>query len=439
MLLNQFCRIGKNLIKHKPSLFVAKKSLPYQYLRYFATKPEDLVNKKVADAENKKKFTQEIKQKSKPLDLDELLQEPLVKDIIEDTTLDTVVNAIKSDPRYRNAGTQFPLQAAEKEPVRIAVTGAAGNIGYAVLFRIASGQMLGNRQPVILHLLEIPAAMTALKGVVMELEDCAFPLLRGVVATDDPNKAFENIDYALLIGAKPRGKGMERNDLLKDNAALFATQGKALNKTAKKDVRVLVVGNPANTNALIASHNAPDINPANFTAMTRLDHNRAIAQLAIKTKTADTGDIERLAIWGNHSSTMYPDISHTLIKGKWAKQIINDDSWITNTFIPTVQKRGAAIIEARGASSAASAASAAIDHMHDWVLGSNGKWVSMAIPSDGTYGIEAGVYCSYPVICDNGHYYRITNVPVDRFSAERIEISRKELFEERNAVASLLK
>jgi len=344
---------------------------------------------------------------------------------------------LKSDPRYKNVASQYPLQAAEKEPVRVAVTGAAGNIGYAALFRIASGEMLGKNQPVILQLLELTPALNALKGVVMELEDCAFPLLRGVVATDDPNKAFENADIALLIGAKPRGKGQERNDLLKENAAIFSIQGKAINKVAKKDIRVLVVGNPANTNALIAAHNAPDINPQNFTAMTRLDQNRAVAQLAAKTKS-DVKDIERLAIWGNHSSTMYPDISHALVKGKWAKQLV-DESWVKTTFIPAVQKRGAAIIEARGSSSAASAAGAAIDHMHDWVRGSNGRWVSMAIPSDGSYGIEKGVYCSYPVICENGHYYKITNVPIDQFSAERIEISRKELFEERDAVASLLK
>ncbi|WP_298643964.1 malate dehydrogenase, partial [uncultured Cardiobacterium sp.] len=290
-----------------------------------------------------------------------------------------------------------------KNPVRVTITGAAGNIGYALAFRIAAGDMLGLDQPVILQLLEITPALGALQGVVMELNDCAFPLLAGVVATDDANVAFKDTDYALLVGARPRGPGMERKDLLAANGAIFGPQGKALNDHASRDVKVLVVGNPANTNALIAQAAAPDLNPRNFTAMTRLDHNRALSQLAEKTGTHTT-DIAKMIIWGNHSSTQYPDISHATIKGKAAKGLV-DDTWYKDTFIPVVQQRGAAIIKARGASSAASAASAAIDHMRTWALGTQGDdWVSMAVPADGSYGIAPGIIYSYPCRCKNGDY-----------------------------------
>lgn len=326
-----------------------------------------------------------------------------------------------------------------KAPARVTVTGAAGQIGYATLFRIASGQLLGPNQPVILQLLELPQAQNALQGVVMELKDCAFPLLHGITTTDDPNKAFEGTDFALLIGAKPRGKGMERKDLLKDNGALFAVQGKAINDNANRDtIRVVVVGNPANTNALIAAANAPNIDPTRFTALTRLDHNRGIAQLADKTG-AHVSEIERFAIWGNHSSTQYPDVSHTLIKGQLARKVINDDKWIRETFIPAVQQRGAAIINARGASSAASAGNAAIEHIHDWVHGTGGKWTSMAVYSEGAYGATRGLYFSYPVVCSNGNYNVVQNVPIDEFSAQKIEASHKELLEERDAVKEYLK
>lgn len=325
-----------------------------------------------------------------------------------------------------------------KPPVRVAVTGASGNIGYALLPRIASGEMLGPDQPVILQLLELPNAMDKLKGVVMELEDGAYPLLKGIVSTDKNEKAFENADFALLVGAKPRGKGMERGDLLKDNGAIFSTQGAALNKVAARNVRVVVVGNPANTNALIAAHNAPDLDPSQFSAMTRLDHNRGLAQLAAKAGV-NTTDIERFAIWGNHSSTQYPDVSHATIGGKWAKDVINDEKWIRDTFIPNVQQRGAAIIKARGQSSAMSAASSAIDHIRDWMLGTNGQWTSMAVPSDGSYGCEPGVYFSQPVVCANGGFARVQDIPLDEYSAAKIEASRKELFEERDAVKALLK
>ena len=333
----------------------------------------------------------------------------------------------------------FPDSFVEyaKEPVRVAVTGAAGNIGYAALFRIAAGQMLGPDQPVILHLLEQGPGFKALEGVVMELEDCAFPLLHGVVKADDPMKGFENVDYAMLIGAKPRGPGMERADVLKDNAAIFQVQGKALNKVANKNVKVGVVGNPANTNALIAARNAPDLNPANFTAMTRLDQNRAVAQVADKVK-AKTTDIARVSIWGNHSATQYPDLSHATIGGKWAKDVINDEKWITSTFIPNVQQRGATVINARGASSAASAANAAIEHMRDWALGSKGEWVSMAVLAEGEYGVDAGLYSSYPVVCSGGSYEIVGNVPIDPASAKLIEASHKELQQERDTVKSLL-
>jgi len=288
-----------------------------------------------------------------------------------------------------------------KAPVRVTITGAAGQIGYQLAFRIASGQMLGSDQPVILQLLEIPPALPALQGVVMELDDCAFGTLAGIVATDDPNVAFKDADYALLVGARPRGPGMERKDLLEANAAIFSVQGKAMNDHASRDIRVLVVGNPANTNSLIAQANAPDLNPRNFTAMTRLDHNRAMAQLANKTDS-HVNDIKRMTIWGNHSATQYPDVNHATIADKNASDLV-DHAWLADEFIPVVQQRGAAIIKARGASSAASAASAAIDHMHDWALGSpDNDWVSMAVPADGSYGIEPGIIYSYPVRCSGG-------------------------------------
>jgi len=324
-----------------------------------------------------------------------------------------------------------------KPPVRVAVTGAAGQISYGTLFRIAAGEMLGPDQPVILQLLEIPPALDAVKGVVMELEDCAFPQLHGVIATDDPEQGFGDADYALLIGAKPRGPGMERKDLLQENARIFATQGKALNAAAARGVRVLVVGNPANTNALIAQGNAPDLNPAHFTAMTRLDHNRAIAQLANKTGS-HASKIKKMTIWGNHSATQYPDIHHALVEGKGALERV-DRQWVENDFIPTVQQRGAAVIKARGASSAASAGSAAMDHMRSWALGSpEDDWVSMAIPSDGSYGIETGVIYSYPCICRNGDYEIVQDLEINDFSRERMQATEQELREERDAIRDLL-
>ncbi len=324
-----------------------------------------------------------------------------------------------------------------KAPVRIAVTGAAGQIGYALLFRIAAGDMLGKDQPVILHLLEITPALPALQGVVMELDDCAFPLLQGVVATDDANVAFKDVDYALLVGARPRGPGMERKDLLSANGAIFAPQGQALNAHAKRDVKVLVVGNPANTNALIAQSNAPDLDPSSFSAMMRLDHNRAKAQLADKTH-AHVNDVKRMIIWGNHSSTQYPDIHHATVKGQRAIDLVGQD-WYENEFIPTVQQRGAAIIKARGASSAASAASAAIDHMRSWALGTEeGDWVSMAVPADGSYGISPGVIYGYPVTCRNGKYEIVPKLSVDEFSRQRMQATEKELREERTAIEHLL-
>ena len=325
-----------------------------------------------------------------------------------------------------------------KNPVRVTITGAAGNIGYALAFRIAAGDMLGPDQPVILQLLEIAPALGALQGVVMELNDCAFPLLAGVVATDDASVAFKDTDYALLVGARPRGPGMERKDLLTANGAIFGPQGKALNDHASRDVKVLVVGNPANTNALIAQAAAPDLNPRNFTAMTRLDHNRALSQLAEKTGTHTT-DVAKMTIWGNHSSTQYPDISHATVKGKAAKGLV-DDTWYKDTFIPVVQQRGAAIIKARGASSAASAASAAIDHMRTWALGTQGdNWVSMAVPADGSYGIAPGIIYSYPCRCKNGDYEIVQGLEVDAFSREKMDASAAELREERAAIEHLLK
>jgi malate dehydrogenase len=324
-----------------------------------------------------------------------------------------------------------------KSPVRITITGAAGQIGYQLAFRIASGQMLGADQPVILQLLEIPPALPALEGVVMELSDCAFDTLAGMVATDDPNVAFKDSDYALLIGARPRGPGMERKELLEANAQIFSVQGKAINDHASSEIRVLVVGNPANTNALIASANAPDIDKSQFTAMTRLDHNRAMAQLAEKTDCQVT-DIRQMTIWGNHSATQYPDIHHASVAGKAATELV-DEAWLADDFIPTVQQRGAAIINARGASSAASAASAAIDHMHDWALGTPANdWVSMAIPADGSYGIAEGIVYSYPVRCVAGNYEIVQGLDVSAFSRERMEATETELREERAAIESLL-
>lgn len=324
-----------------------------------------------------------------------------------------------------------------KTPVCVTITGAAGQIGYQLAFRIASGQMLGPDQPVRLQLLEIPPALPALEGVVMELEDCAFGTLAGVVATADVNVAFDNSEYALLVGARPRGPGMERKDLLEANAQIFSVQGKAINDHSRRSIRVLVVGNPANTNALIASSNAPDIDSDNFTAMTRLDHNRASAQLAEKTASHVT-DIRRLTIWGNHSATQYPDIHHATVNGQAALSLVDQD-WLSDEFIPNVQQRGAAIIKARGASSAASAASAAIDHMHDWALGTPGDdWVSMAIPADGSYGIEPGIVYSYPVRCSDGDYEIVQGLEINEFSRQRMQATENELREERSAIESLL-
>jgi malate dehydrogenase len=321
-------------------------------------------------------------------------------------------------------------------PVRVAVTGAAGQIGYSLLFRIASGQMLGPDQPVQLQLLDITPAMDALRGVVMELEDCAFPLLTNVVQTDDPNEAFSGANFALLVGARPRSKGMERKDLLEANGAIFTVQGKALNDSAADDIRVLVVGNPANTNCLIAMNNAPDIPNRRFTAMTRLDHNRALAQLASKTSST-VNDITRMTIWGNHSATQYPDVFHAEVSGKPASELV-DQGWLESEFIPTVQQRGATIIEARGLSSAASAANAAIDHVHDWVLGTgDGDWASMAIASDGSYGVAEGLISSFPVTCRAGEYEIVQGLEIDDFSRERIDRSVNELTEERDTVVEL--
>ncbi|MBM5812416.1 MAG: malate dehydrogenase [Gammaproteobacteria bacterium] len=324
-----------------------------------------------------------------------------------------------------------------KSPVNVAITGAAGQIGYALAFRIASGQMLGPDQPVRLHLLEITPALGALAGVVMELQDCAFPTLAGVVPSDDARVAFGDCDYALLVGARPRGPGMERKDLLLANAQIFSAQGRALDEVAKRDVRVLVVGNPANTNALIAAANAPGIARGNFTAMMRLDHNRALAQLALRGGQHTTA-IRRMVVWGNHSATQYPDISFCSIAGRPAGEVI-EAGWYREQFIPTVQQRGAAIIKARGASSAASAASAAIDHMRDWALGTpEGDWVSMAIPADGSYGIPEGVMYSYPVTCRDGRYTIVPGLAISDFSRERMTATHRELLEERDGVKDLL-
>ena len=324
-----------------------------------------------------------------------------------------------------------------KSALNVAITGAAGQIGYALAFRVASGALLGPDQPVNLHLLEVTPALQALNGVVMELADCAFPGLNRVMATDDAKVAFRDCHVALLVGARPRGPGMERKDLLLANAQIFSAQGRALNEVADRNVRVLVVGNPANTNALIARANAKDLNPRNFTAMMRLDHNRALSQLAEKT-SSHVRDIRRMTVWGNHSSTQYPDINHALVGGKPARSLV-DAAWVEQTFIPVVQQRGAAIIKARGASSAASAASAAIDHIHTWVHGTpEGDWVSMAVPSDGSYGIPEGVIYSYPVTTKNGEYQIVQGLPIDEFSRKRMDATLGQLREEREGVKSLL-
>jgi malate dehydrogenase len=324
-----------------------------------------------------------------------------------------------------------------KTPVHVAVTGAAGQISYSLIFRIASGSMLGHDQPVVLHLLEIPQAMNALHGVVMELDDCAFPVVADVVATDQPEVAFEGVQYALLVGARPRGPGMERKDLLQANAAIFSVQGKALAAKADPGVKVLVVGNPANTNALIARENAKKkLDPRQFTAMMRLDHNRAVGQLAKKTGK-HVNDVHQLVVWGNHSSTQYPDISHATVAGTAAKTLVSQE-WVEKEFIPTVQQRGAAIIKARGASSAASAASAAVDHMRTWAYGSNGEWVSMGVNADGSYGIKPGIVYSYPCICRNGDFEVVQGLDIDAFSRSRMEATEQELREERAAIEELL-
>jgi len=324
-----------------------------------------------------------------------------------------------------------------KTPVNVAITGAAGNIGYALAFRVASGAMLGADQPINLHLLEITPSLGGLQGVVMELNDCAFPTLNKIVATDDAKTAFKDCDYALLVGARPRGPGMERKDLLLANAQIFSAQGKALDAVANRDVRVLVVGNPANTNALIAKSNAPGLNPSNFTAMLRLDHNRAISQLAEKTGKHTT-QITKVTVWGNHSATQYPDLHTAMVDGKPALSLV-DQAWYQDTFIPVVQQRGAAIIKARGLSSAASAASAAIDHMRNWVLGTQpGDWVSMGVPSDGSYGIAAGVIYGYPVTCKDGKYQIVQGLAINEFSRARMDATLKELLEEKDGVKELI-
>jgi malate dehydrogenase len=323
------------------------------------------------------------------------------------------------------------------EPVRVAVTGAAGQIGYSLLFRIASGAMLGPDQPVILQLLEVTPALKALDGVRMELDDCAFPLLVGVVCTDDADTAFGDADIAMLVGAMPRKAGMERSDLLSANGGIFKPQGKAISNSAKKGIKVLVVGNPANTNSLIAQQHASDIDPRQFTAMTRLDHNRAISQLAQKVGRP-VSSVTKMTIWGNHSTTQYPDLFHCEVDGQNAHELVNDQAWVESTFIPTVAKRGAAIIEARGASSAASAASAAVDHVRSWVLGTpEGSWTSMAVPSDGSYGVAEGLISSFPCVCRDGEYSIVQGLEIDAFSRSRIDASAAELSEERDAVREL--
>ncbi len=324
-----------------------------------------------------------------------------------------------------------------KKPVTVTITGAAGNIGYALAFRVASGQMLGHNQPINLNLLEIPAAQSALQGVVMELNDCAFPTLHKVSASDDPKVAFKDCNFAMLVGARPRGPGMERKDLLLENAKIFSAQGKALDAVASRDVRVLVVGNPANTNSLIAQRNAPSLSPHQFTAMTRLDHNRGLAQLTEKTGAA-LAEVKNVIIWGNHSATQYPDLHHATVGGKQALSVVAE-SWFKDTYIPTVQQRGAAVIKARGTSSAASAASAALDHVRDWVLGTHpGDWVSMAVPSDGSYGIPEGVIYSYPVTCKEGAYTIVQGLSINEFSRGKMDATHRELLEERDGVKDLI-
>jgi malate dehydrogenase len=324
-----------------------------------------------------------------------------------------------------------------KTPVRVAITGAAGQISYSLIFRIASGDMLGKDQPVILQLLEIPPAMGALEGVVMELNDCAFPLVHGIVTSDDPNVAFKDVEFALLVGSKPRGPGMERGDLLKQNGAIFTVQGKALNDYASRDVKVLVVGNPANTNALIAMKNAPGLNPRNFSSMMRLDHNRSLSQIAEKTGSHST-KVEKMVVWGNHSATQFPDISYATVDGKPVKDAVDND-WYVNDFIPTVQQRGAAIIKARGASSAASAASSAVDHMRSWALGSDGGWVSMGVFSAGnSYGVDEGIMFALPITCENGEWKEITGLDVSDFARKMISATEAELLSEKEAIADLL-
>lgn len=324
-----------------------------------------------------------------------------------------------------------------KPPVEVTITGAAGQIGYALIFRVASGEMLGKDQPMVLRLLDIAAAQKALRGVVMEVLDCAFPLVKDIVITDDPNVAFQDADYALLVGARPRGPGMERSDLLAANGGIFKVQGKALNEHASRQIKVVVVGNPANTNALTALKSAPDLSPRCFSALMRLDHNRALAQLVEKTG-APVGDIRRVIIWGNHSTTQYPDIHHATVRGEAAMELV-DEKWMVDAFIPRVAKRGAEIIDARGASSAASAANAAIEHMRDWVLGTpEGDWTSMAIASDGSYGIAPGLVYSFPVTTRNGEYAIVSDLPINAFSQERMDLTRQELEEERAAVETLL-
>lgn len=324
-----------------------------------------------------------------------------------------------------------------KQPVRVAVTGAAGQISYSLLFRIANGDLLGKDQPVILQLLEIPQGMNALKGVIMELEDCAFPLVHSIIASDDAKVAFKDVEVALLVGARPRSKGMERKDLLEANGAIFTAQGQALNEVASRNVRVLVVGNPANTNAYITMKNAPDLKPGNFTAMMRLDHNRAMSQVATKLNKP-VASVKKIAVWGNHSATQYPDLFNAEIDGVNVAAQVNDQAWVESNFIPTVQQRGAAIIEARGLSSAASAANAALDHMRDWIHGSNGNWVSMGVPSDGSYGIPEGVIYGFPCVCENGEYKIVQGLNISEFARARMDKTLNELQEEAAAVAHLL-
>lgn len=356
---------------------------------------------------------------------------------ISNTLTDSVRNGLDHSASTTGITTKTESLLMMKKPVRIAVTGAAGQIGYSLLFRIASGAMLGEDQPVILQLLDITPALPALNGVVMELDDCAFPLLAGIVATDDPMVAFNAVEYALLVGSRPRGPGMERKDLLKANGEIFVNQGKALNAVANKNVKVLVVGNPANTNAYIALKNAPTLAPTNFSAMMRLDHNRALTQLAQKTGTPVT-DIKKMIIWGNHSSTQYPDYHHATIDNQAVLSLIHDPIWYENTFIPTVQQRGAAIIQARGLSSAASAANAAIDHMRNWIQGTaDGDWVSMGVLAQGEYGY-ADVMYGYPVTCKNGEYTIVQDLAINEFSRDKMENSYQELLEERNTIQSLL-